>query len=348
MRAALALALLLTACGGAATTPETHPITSKTLTLVDATRPTPANGTYAGAATRTLVTELWYPTTADGQLLAGKHPLIFFSHGFMDNRLGETYLAEHLASAGYVVAAPDYPLSSSNAPGGATVLDIANQPLDLRFVIDSLLADPTWQAAIDETRIGAAGLSLGGLTTLLAGYHHTLRDPRLRGLFTMAAPACMFLPAFYSTSLPLYALHGDSDLIVPFVANGERLFERAPEPRHLVVFKQGTHTGFAGLAALFDSGDHYDNLGCTAIGMDSGSSGATLGADDAGISKDPTSCPARCTTTGTGPVLSATRQQAITKQAARAFFDDLLRDDKAAHETLATGLANDHPEIAIR
>src|SRR6185436_15261844 len=78
----------------------------RTLTFVDASRPTPANGPYPGAPTRTLVTEVWYPAAADGRDLpvdtaGAPFPLVLHSHALLDSRLGERYLTEHLASHGY-------------------------------------------------------------------------------------------------------------------------------------------------------------------------------------------------------------------------------------------------------
>ena len=87
-------------------------------TLVDASRPTPANGSFAGAPTRTLATTLWAPES-----LAGSLPLVVYSHGFLSLRYEAAPLAEHLASHGYAVASVEFPLSNWNAPGGATLAD---------------------------------------------------------------------------------------------------------------------------------------------------------------------------------------------------------------------------------
>src|SRR5262249_61965308 len=39
---------------------------------------------------------------------AGRYPLVLFSHGFGGHRRQSTFLTTHLASHGYVVAAPDH------------------------------------------------------------------------------------------------------------------------------------------------------------------------------------------------------------------------------------------------
>ena len=85
-------------------------ITRSELVFVDPSRSTPANGEYAGASSRTLVTSLWYSTNVDGM-----HPLVIYSHGFVSNRNGGSYIAENLASHGYVVVAADFPLTHGGA-----------------------------------------------------------------------------------------------------------------------------------------------------------------------------------------------------------------------------------------
>ena len=109
----------------------------------------------------------------------------------MSNRSGGVYLTQHLASYGYVVAAPDFPLSNGNAPGLPTFFDLANQPGDVRFVIDQLLTlsaetQSAFAAGIDRTRIGLTGFSMGGSTTILAALHPTLRDPRVQAAAALA------------------------------------------------------------------------------------------------------------------------------------------------------------------
>jgi len=91
------------------------------LPLVDATRPTPAHGNQPALPTRTLPTRVWYPSTGPASptpvmgapLLTGKRfGLVVYSHGFGDAPALAEYLAVPLASRGYVVAAPTFPLTN--------------------------------------------------------------------------------------------------------------------------------------------------------------------------------------------------------------------------------------------
>jgi predicted dienelactone hydrolase len=172
-------------------------------------------------------------------------------------------VATHLASRGYV-AAPDFPLSNFGAPGGPTLLDLANQPGDVTAVIDGVLA--TFGPSVDRERIGLTGLSLGGITTLLTTFHPRLRDARVRAALAIAPGACFFTKrAFRTTKAPLLLLHGDNDLLLPFAENALRAYRRDRPPDALVRVKNGSHLGFTSVASLLDPSTHYDLLGCAVL-----------------------------------------------------------------------------------
>ena len=141
----------------------------KLLRLVDTTRATPANGSYPGSPERSLPTLLFLPKRAAGG--AERFPLVVFSPGY--GSVPEDYesLLEQWASAGYVVAAVDFPLSSEYAPGGTTLIDVKEQPGDVKFVIEKLISlnhtpgQPVTNL-LDPSRVAVAGHSLGGVTTL--------------------------------------------------------------------------------------------------------------------------------------------------------------------------------------
>src|SRR5262249_5840311 len=181
--------------------------------------------------------------------------------------VGEAYLALALARRGFVVAAPTFPLTNIAAPGGTYLVDTVNQPGDVRFVIDQMLAlsdgDGWLAGGIDRKRIGAQGLSLGGLTTLLVSYTPTLRDPRIPAPFAMAPPSCELSRKMFSPRPPLLLIDGSQDLITPIDQNAGRNFLRARMPRTLITLAGATHTAFSGLIT-FDSNANYDAaLGCT-------------------------------------------------------------------------------------
>lgn len=376
MRLLLAALLLLPALAGAASKPcaggvqatsadfearGPYPVTKTTFTFVDTSRVTPPNKTYPGAPQRTLVTDVYYPGSVGGALLDGApYPLVIHSHGYLDARNGEAYVLDHLASHGYVVVSADYPLSNGGAPGGATIDDIANQPGDARFIIDQVLAMSATTGGplsgkIDPERIGASGLSLGGLTTLLLTYHRDLRDPRIRAALPMAAPSCFFTKRFFKTSTaPLLVMHGTTDALVPLRENGQRTFRNARGHRHFVTLANGSHTGFTGFADLFPQEEHFDRIGCAGLlaglgsALDDGTAFQSIANPRAGVEVDQKRCPLPCTEEPVDPSMSAARHHELTRLVATAFFDAYLKNDAGARCFIARGLDTEQGDTDVR
>jgi dienelactone hydrolase len=296
--AAVALALLLGACsessepprveaachpdahGDALTTEEVlapgpYAVGRTSYTLVDTSRTTPAHGDQPELPSRTLETAVWYPATTAGSgtpaAEGGPFPLVIYSHGFSSFNQEGKLLNQLLASRGYVIFAPEFPLSSLNTVGGPTITDTANQPADVSFEIDSALAMSAeaghlLEGKIDADRIAAVGLSLGGLTTLLVTFHEDMRDPRIDVAAALAPPADFFSEAYYDTRVaPLLLEAGTYDEIVDFEANARTAFERANPPVNLYTLVKGTHTAFASYAAAAGNLSNVDEFGCSAL-----------------------------------------------------------------------------------
>src|SRR4051794_18072237 len=147
---AVAAAAFAPAAGAAAGHADrVYAVGKRSYTFVDRSRPTAANGSYAGAPTRTLPTLLLYPTAGapggpavDGApplRHPGGFPLVVFAHGFGASGPAYQGLLERFAAQGYVVAAPTFPLSNGAAPGGPKLGDYVNQPADVSFVIGQVL-----------------------------------------------------------------------------------------------------------------------------------------------------------------------------------------------------------------
>ena len=176
-------------------------------TFVDRSRRTvPATG--APLPSRTLVTTIYRPNGA------GPFPLIVFSHGLAGHPEKFTKLFSAWADAGFAIAAPAFPLTNSHvANTNANVADVGQQPADVSFVLDNVLAlDKQRQSrlfhAIDERRIGAGGLSLGGLTTYMLVYGKCCRDQRIDA----AAVLDGFRPDVpLDGHVPLLIAHSDTD-----------------------------------------------------------------------------------------------------------------------------------------
>jgi dienelactone hydrolase len=323
------------------------------LTFDDTSRPIAATDKHAAAPSRKLVTTIYYPSTgitllgpervADG----GPFPLLMYSHGYSSSREAGAAIASHAASYGYIVVAPDFPLTNMLANDGAPdIEDTHNQPGDVSFLIDQMLAlsaDPSqlFAGAVDETRIGAVGLSLGGLTTLLVTYHPELHDERIKVAVPIAAPSSFFAQGFYHTrAVPTLLIHGDIDAFINYEANARRSLIRAAPNARLVSVANGTHAAFgaqmdqattAALNALLaPQGAHPtnpDGLGCGAVGatlqMTRGAFLESLGGPENFIEPDPDPA-ASVPCLGdeyTLPALDSYEQNAIAVQGALAFFE---------------------------
>ena len=167
-------------------------------TFVDSSRATSANGDFAGAATRTIPVEFSYPADgpAGGDSVAGAtpdkahgpYPLILFSHGYAVTPEFYRPLLERWAAAGYVVAAPVYPILSGT-PGGASHTDYEKTFDDARFVISQVLARPASDplaGLVDPKRIAAAGHSDGEVVAFAQGQLVCCQDDRVKAVLAMA------------------------------------------------------------------------------------------------------------------------------------------------------------------
>jgi pimeloyl-ACP methyl ester carboxylesterase len=175
--AAVALLSAAQALGGSAAPPAG--IGLVTLRLVDTSRTIQLPG--SAVKPRTLLTSVRYPLG-----LPGAHPLVVFGHGFASTPALYRSLLEAWTRAGYVVAAPLFPLENALAPGGPNERDLINQPADMRFVVSRLLelnaaAGNRLSGRIDPAEIAVAGHSDGGETALAVAFGGSrFRDRRVR------------------------------------------------------------------------------------------------------------------------------------------------------------------------
>ncbi len=174
---------------------------------------------------RLLQTTVRYPATEDGEgaaPVADRLPLIIVSHGLSGTPEYVTPLADVLVEAGYVVALPLYPESSS---GGAA--DFVEQPADVSFIIDQLIelsngTDGELSGTIDSERIGAAGHSLGAFTTGGLVYNDCCIDESVDAAALLAGLAVPFGDNQYSwPETPLLLIHGDADGTVGYAGSTE-------------------------------------------------------------------------------------------------------------------------------
>ncbi|MEE4248293.1 MAG: hypothetical protein V2I33_23125, partial [Kangiellaceae bacterium] len=323
--------------------------------FVDRERPTQANGDYAGAPERALAGSVWYPL--DGEVV--NRPLLLFSHGFTSLRQNGRYLAEHLASYGYVVAAVDFPLTSAWAPGGALFEDVLSQPGDLSFLIDTLsaysrISGHALSGKVDETRVGIFGISLGGLTTTLAAFHPELRDPRVGAAISIAGPSNFFTPRFFAhADVPFLMLAGDLDALVPWESNAKPIPGKLPGAR-LVTVRGGSHTGFSHGAAWARMMRNTDAIGCASVTrfIEEDANEQWVGLfGDAELGFDYSVPDELCKVNPLPRATSVLRQQMIARVVVRAFFDSVFAADPntrdAAQAFLDATLASELADVDV-
>lgn len=317
-------------------------------TFVDESRPTDENRGVPGKPERTLPTTIWYP-----EGLEGDAPLIIHSHGILSSRTEMPYLMELLASHGYIIAAADYPLTSGSTEGGANANDTINQPADVTFLIDSILAlsdeEKPFAADIDTDRIGLSGYSLGGLTTYLTTFHPELRDRRVSAALAIAGPSAVFTPAYFqNSSAPTLAIAGTADALIEYERNAADLPQRDSR-MDVVAIEGGSHLGFVGAAEpTFRLMFNPDTLGCgavmAALGENPNAIFATLGEASNGVdvSRD---LPPICGDEPMDEAIHPAEQHFITQVAALAFFESVFNEDserrQEARQALSVHLEQD-------
>lgn len=313
------------------------PVGVTTRTFVDMSRSTPANGTAAAQSSRTLVTEIWYPTTDPNGLTSpvrdaalapgGPYPLVFFVHGSSSGRLLSTYLTTALASEGYVVAAADFPLTALSTPGGPSDLHVTDEVGDLSFLCDQLknastTASDALHGAVDGLGYAVVGHSTGGAVAELAAFagddSQVTHDPRVRAIVPLSGDACMFDASFFkSRAVPVFAIGGSNDLFVRFANSGAWVYANTNAPHLLADLVGGQHMGFTDLG-LDDA-----LLGPVPTGPTSPLAQTLSAYGDAGACL-PVPSP------GTDPMLTLDAQHALVIQLVSAFLDAELRGNSAA------------------
>jgi predicted dienelactone hydrolase len=195
----------------------------------------------------------------------GLFPLICFSHTSGGHRRQSSFLCTHLASHGYLVAAPDHTDNTgpeiarriARAPpeGSAERREryqqqiIADRVPDIRFLLDSLLAGFGHVAhLIDAQRIGLVGWSFGGWAVLATPE----ADGRIRAIVALTPggnsnPLPGTIPAkltfVWKRAAPTLFLAAELDRFTPLPGVYE-LYDRTPAAKRIFILRGADHMHF--------------------------------------------------------------------------------------------------------
>ncbi|TDC69838.1 chlorophyllase [Micromonospora sp. KC606] len=198
---------------------------------------------------RPLPVTVWYPARGGAgdaprrgaTAATGRFPVVVFSHGLGGRPADYAALLTRWTAAGFVVAAPTFPHTSRGTD--TNVLDVLNQPADVSYVLDQVLAldtkagDPL-RGRLATDRVAAAGHSAGGVTTI--GLFTAGRDARLDAGVVFAGTALGVGTAFAGAAAPQLFVHGEADEVVQYAA-GKAVYDAVPWPKAMLSLPDGDH-----------------------------------------------------------------------------------------------------------
>jgi pimeloyl-ACP methyl ester carboxylesterase len=183
------------------------------------------------APTRSLPTTVWIPNGA------GPFPLVVFIHGYNVGPLAYQRFCSTLASSGYVVAAPSFPLEDPSRGYGLDRTDLPNEATDVTFVISTLL-DSSLASQIDGASIAVVGHSDGADVALMVGNQLGKVDERVHAIVS-DAPDPM-TGAIASSPWPLLLIQGNADSVVPY-SSSQTVFEQVLAPSYYLTLLGADH-----------------------------------------------------------------------------------------------------------
>jgi predicted dienelactone hydrolase len=183
-------------------------------------------------------------------LRRGRYPLLIFSHGNGGVRHQNVFQVDHLASHGYVVAAPDHTGNAGVTPLPDRALpydrrgrmrSARERPLDVSFLITRLLAENersgSWlRGSLDPGRVGVLGHSFGGLTACRVAES----DSRVKAILPMTVAYGK------EASIPMMLMLAGRDRTMKDAGNMvARLYYMAcGGPKYLVTLRRAGHFSF--------------------------------------------------------------------------------------------------------
>jgi predicted dienelactone hydrolase len=209
---------------------------------------------------------VWSQTVDD----VNAQPVILFSHGFHGCATQSRFLMEALASAGYLVLAPNHRDATCNG-GDAHWLEqpqigfskpekwneatFGDRGEDMRRVEEAARADVRFRRA-DWSRLGLVGHSLGGYTVLaLAGAWPQPKLSTAKAVLALSPYSEPFIVhgTLAGLAVPVMYQGGTHDFgITPAIEKTQGAYDQSPEPKYLVVIDRAGHFSWTNIGrAMF-------------------------------------------------------------------------------------------------
>ena len=229
-----------------------YAVAEQSLTIVDRSRPR--------LGRRIIPTTVRYPvipaTAASGTLARDPFPLVVFAPGYRQCDRSYRFLLHEWATAGYVVAAVEFPLTSCHvsAPDES---DLVNQPADVSSVIRQLVAisrrpHSPLSGLVNPAEIGVAGHSDGGDTVAAIAANTCCRDRRVAAAVVLAGAEWPPMPGRYFArpAPPMLFVQGTDDTWNPPEASMQLYRADTAGPRYyLDLFGANHFTPYEGSGA---------------------------------------------------------------------------------------------------
>ena len=197
-------------------------------------------------------------------------PIVVFSHGFHGCATQSRFLMTALASAGYLVVAPNHPDATCNG-GSARWTDRPEQRFgkpetwdetsfrdradDIIHLVAALKTMPAWRNRIDWQRFGLVGHSLGGYTVLgLGGAWPSWKLDGVKAVLALSPYVQPFLVRRTPVGLgaPVMYQGGTLDFgITPALRKAMGAYDLSPMPKYYVELKGAGHMAWTDLRRTF-------------------------------------------------------------------------------------------------
>ena len=182
----------------------------------------------------------------------GNYPLVVFSHGFAGFPEQSVTLTTHLASWGFVVAAPDHVersldgLLGTGAAGVPKMSDLAVLQSTIALMLSTSKSSGLLHGLVDPTKIVAAGHSAGAG----AAYQLASADPRVKAWISYSVGfGGQAGPAPPAPNKPGMVMLGTADGIIP-PAQSEHVYAGMHSPKYLVKIGGAGHLVFSDICLI--------------------------------------------------------------------------------------------------